>query len=341
GELGGEPLVLLLQVEALDRVLQHAAHFLRVPRLRDVAVDLPEVDRLDEHVDVGERGQNDSDRVGLPVAHPAKQLDARHLRHALVGDDDRDVLVLEDAERLGAARRRQDVERLPEVEPEGVEVVLLVVDDEDRIALHVERHDPLSTGITHALPGKVAPEAEAEIHACSASRRSSSASFASRTSKGPKMMPHAPKRATRRNIDASTISTGRCSLPRLASHGRAMLSIDAITTKPKIASPMPAPTRPVIASPAATGTHTIAVPNSGTIENISVMRPSGSACGTPSTRYAAVAANAGIMPAPITPNASPRPVSVNAWASRSSAFEPIGALSRAHRYQRCPSTSTA
>ena len=140
GELGREAAVLAVQVEPLDRVLQHAADLLRVPRLGDVAIDLAEVDRLDQHVDVGERGEDDADRVGLARAHLAQQLDAGHLRHALVGDDDRDLLAVEDAERLGATARGQDVERLAEVEPERVEVVLLVVDDQDGIALHVERH---------------------------------------------------------------------------------------------------------------------------------------------------------------------------------------------------------
>src|SRR5690606_8403658 len=40
GELRGEALVLVLQVVALDRVLEYATDFLRVPRLRDVAIDL-------------------------------------------------------------------------------------------------------------------------------------------------------------------------------------------------------------------------------------------------------------------------------------------------------------
>jgi len=64
------------------------------------------------------------------IKHEHQQLEARHLGHALVGDDDRDVLLLEQLERLGTAPRGDDVEHLAEVEAEGVEVVLFVVDDD-------------------------------------------------------------------------------------------------------------------------------------------------------------------------------------------------------------------
>ena len=159
GELRREPPVLAQQVEALDRVLQDAAHLLRVPRLGDVAVDLAEVDRLDQHVDVGERGEDDADRVG----RDARATSRSSSRPVIFGmrwsvTIDRDVLLREDRQRLGAAGRGQDVERLPEVEPEGVEVVLLVVDDEDRIALHVERH-ARAQRVTCATPAACADSA--------------------------------------------------------------------------------------------------------------------------------------------------------------------------------------
>ena len=51
---------------------EDAAHLLGVPRLGDVAVDLAEVDRLDQHVDVGERGEDDADRVGPDAARASR-----------------------------------------------------------------------------------------------------------------------------------------------------------------------------------------------------------------------------------------------------------------------------
>src|SRR4029079_13015179 len=86
--------------------------------------------------------QDDADGVGLAHADLAEQLHAGHLGYPLVGDDDGDFLALEELQRLGAAARGQDVERLAKVEAERVEVILLVVDHEDRIALHIQRHGP-------------------------------------------------------------------------------------------------------------------------------------------------------------------------------------------------------
>ena len=126
-------------------MLQHAAHLLRVPRLGDVAVDLPEVDRLDQHVDVGERGEDDADRVGADARAPP----CSSSRPVIFGmrwsvTIDRDVVLREDAP---APRRRCSrsgcLNVCAEVEPEGVEVVLLVVDDQHGILREIEalRHD--------------------------------------------------------------------------------------------------------------------------------------------------------------------------------------------------------
>ena len=132
-ELLGEAPVLAHQREALDRVREDAAQLLRVPRLGDVAVDAPEVDRLDQHVDVRERGDDDADRVGADLARRLQQVEAGHLRHALVGDDRGDVFRPRQRQRLLAAAREQQLEAAPEVEAERVQVVRLVVDDQHRI----------------------------------------------------------------------------------------------------------------------------------------------------------------------------------------------------------------
>ena len=129
-------------VEALDRLREHALHFLGVPRLGDVAVHVAEVDRLDQHVDVGEGGEDDADGVGAHRARRLEELEARHLRHALVGDDHRHVVLFEERERLVAGAGRMDLEDALEVEAEGVEVVRLVVDDQYREGAQIGRqHD--------------------------------------------------------------------------------------------------------------------------------------------------------------------------------------------------------
>jgi hypothetical protein len=56
-----------------------------------------------------------------------------HLGHLLVGDDDGDVLLLEDGERLlGVGARDDPVMLALQGQPEGVEDDRLIVDDEDR-----------------------------------------------------------------------------------------------------------------------------------------------------------------------------------------------------------------
>ena len=96
---------------------------------------------------------------GRTLARLAQQLEAGHLRHALVGDDHRDVLCSrEDASASSPPLAVQDVERLAEVEPEGVEVVLLVVDDQDGILRQIEplrhEHDGNTAGARTARFGR-------------------------------------------------------------------------------------------------------------------------------------------------------------------------------------------
>ena len=107
------------------------AQLLAVPRLGDVAVDAPEVDGLDQHVDVGEGGDDDADGVRADRAQGLQQVQAGHARHALVGHDDRDVFRAGQLQRLLAAVGQPQGEHLAEVEAERVQVVRLVVDDED------------------------------------------------------------------------------------------------------------------------------------------------------------------------------------------------------------------
>ena len=120
--------------EALDGVGQDAAQLLRVPGLGDVAVDAAEVDRLDQHVDVGERGDDDADRVGAHLARRLQQLEAGHPRHALVGHDRPRRRAARPAPApLRRCRPSRSLKALAEVEPERVQVVGLVVDDQHRI----------------------------------------------------------------------------------------------------------------------------------------------------------------------------------------------------------------
>ena len=78
--------------------------FLWLPRLGDVAVDVALVDGVDDGLDVGVAGEQQADGVGMCFAEAFEELDAGHLRHALVGHDDVDLLLFHDACRPSAAR---------------------------------------------------------------------------------------------------------------------------------------------------------------------------------------------------------------------------------------------
>jgi hypothetical protein len=98
------------------------------------------VDGIDQHVDIRECRQDDAHGVGPDLRHLLQELEAGHARHALVRDDHRHLVLAQELERLVTTLRAENRERALEVEAEGIEVVLLVVDDQDRIVLGVRGH---------------------------------------------------------------------------------------------------------------------------------------------------------------------------------------------------------
>ncbi len=130
---------------------------LRVPGLLHVAIDRAGVHRVDEHREIGVRGEQDADGVGPALLGLLEELDAVHPGHPLVADDDRRIDPLEHLERFGAAERVVERERFSEREAERVEVVFFVVDDEDvelaeRDIAHAERRSfPLPRGDSSSL----------------------------------------------------------------------------------------------------------------------------------------------------------------------------------------------
>ncbi len=130
-ELLAEPPVLAHRGEGGDRLPEDDGELLRVPGLLEVALDRAGVERVDEHREIRVGRQEDADRVRSPLFGPFQELDAAHPGHALIADDDRRVEPLEQVQRGLPAERVVERERLPEGEPERVQVVLFVVDDED------------------------------------------------------------------------------------------------------------------------------------------------------------------------------------------------------------------
>ncbi len=113
----------------------------RVPGLEQVVVERDLVDRGDRGLGVGVGGQQHALGVGDDRARLHEVLGARHPRHALVGDQQRDVVparaqLAQDLQRLSSGARAQDAEALAEATPQvardGREDRRLVVDCKDR-----------------------------------------------------------------------------------------------------------------------------------------------------------------------------------------------------------------
>ena len=62
----------------------------RIPRLEQVVVEVDDVDRLDRGAGVGVGRQQDAPRAGVDVHRRFEELQPAHLRHAVVGQQDRD-----------------------------------------------------------------------------------------------------------------------------------------------------------------------------------------------------------------------------------------------------------
>ncbi len=98
-----EQLVFLLQAVGFKGAVQGYPQGVFPPWLEHVLIDVAPVDGVDDIVGVGVAGEDDADGVRVVSAQPLQQFDAAHPRHALVGDDDGDiVLVPEDLQRLVA-----------------------------------------------------------------------------------------------------------------------------------------------------------------------------------------------------------------------------------------------
>jgi hypothetical protein len=128
-----QPLALGDQLVALRRLTDHRLQLLGLPRLGDVAVDVALVDGVDDGADVGVAGHQQPDGVGELLAQPAEELHAGHLRHALVGEDDVDRLLVDELERVGGAGGAQDLVVEAQQVLDALDDVGLVVDDQEGV----------------------------------------------------------------------------------------------------------------------------------------------------------------------------------------------------------------
>ena len=103
----------------------------RLPRLLQEPEDAGAVDRRDQRGGIGEAGEDDACDVRLEFAHSFQQLDAGHLRHALVGDDHVQRGRFRDLQRFVSGLRLVDAVPGFEEISQDCEVGFLIVYDEN------------------------------------------------------------------------------------------------------------------------------------------------------------------------------------------------------------------
>ena len=130
-----------------EQVVEHGIEPLlrRMPRLHQVVVDADLVDGADRHLRVRVGRQQHAPRARRDVGALREQLDARHLRHALVGQEQRDGIAalrqpFEQIERAGTGLGREHGEALrvarAKISLDGAHDVAVVVDgEENRLAV--------------------------------------------------------------------------------------------------------------------------------------------------------------------------------------------------------------
>ncbi len=106
-QLAQQPVSLDDQVIMLHRLTNDRLQFIRIPRLGNVAVNVPLIDCVDHRAQVGVTGKQETNRFRMIPADAIEELHAGHLRHALVAHDDVHFLALHEPEALSRARRAE------------------------------------------------------------------------------------------------------------------------------------------------------------------------------------------------------------------------------------------
>ncbi len=125
------------QVIALARFANDRLQLVGVPRLGDVAINVPLVDRVNHRMDVGVAREQESHGFRAFAAYVFEELYARRRRHALVRHDDMDFLLVENIDALGGARCAEHAVIEAQQVLHAFDNVGLVVNDENGVAVIV------------------------------------------------------------------------------------------------------------------------------------------------------------------------------------------------------------
>ena len=89
-----------------ERTRYRQPQFFIRPWLSDVAINVAAVDGFDQRVDFGVSGENDPHHSWTQHYGFLEQLDACHIRHSLIGDQQRYVTMIQQLERFTGRSRR-------------------------------------------------------------------------------------------------------------------------------------------------------------------------------------------------------------------------------------------
>ena len=162
-----EALDLALEVVVVEGLAKRGLELVVVPRLGDQAVDLALVDRLDCDRHLGVAGEHHAHHVRVPVANVREQIDAAHLGHALIGDDDLGLDPVEQFEGFLGPGGCEHLHVLVAQEPlQCFEDVHLVVDEDNCVFVHCPspwRRNAIEAQCVAAGPGLLRPAMKTSI----------------------------------------------------------------------------------------------------------------------------------------------------------------------------------
>ena len=117
-----------------DRLADDDRQFVHVPRLVDEAEDFALIDRRQYRLQIGITGQQNPHRPRCDAPRRLQHFDPGHARHALIADDDVEIVLADQRHRRLAAAGGENVEVTPQQPVQCPQDARFVVDAEDLAA---------------------------------------------------------------------------------------------------------------------------------------------------------------------------------------------------------------
>ena len=153
--------VLLLQPARLEMLPDLQPQLVHAERLREV-VDGPEPHRLDRGLGRGEGGHHEGDDVAIQLLGDLQHLDAAHVGHPDVREQQIDALALQHLDRRAAVLGHEHVVAVaPQHDPKHVAQRRLVVDDQDARLTWRRAGGTGSAGAARAVAARLMPSSAA------------------------------------------------------------------------------------------------------------------------------------------------------------------------------------